>query len=119
MMRKVFFSSTVLFWIAVLGLWIGNVITPGTSGPAAAADREIDAAELARHASPEDCWMAIHGAVFDITAYLPDHPSRPSIIEPWCGKEASSAYDTKTKGRSHSRDADALLPKYRIGVFKP
>ena len=50
--------------------------------------------------------MAIHGKVLDITTYLPDHPSRPEVIERWCGKEASEAYDTKTKGRRHSQEAD-------------
>ncbi|MCK7475141.1 MAG: hypothetical protein MZV49_20135 [Rhodopseudomonas palustris] len=77
------------------------------------------AAELAQHATPQSCWMAINGAVYDITAYLPDHPSRPQIIEAWCGKEASDAYATKTRGRPHSREADQLLPKYRIGRFAP
>ncbi|NEW97793.1 cytochrome b5-like heme/steroid binding domain-containing protein [Rhodopseudomonas sp. BR0G17] len=117
MMRKLFYVSTAAFWIAVAGFWIGNLLVPGTDTSATAAEREIGAAELARHAVPKDCWMAIRGNVYDITAYLPDHPSRPSIIEPWCGKEASEAYDTKTKGRKHSPEADALLPKYRIGRF--
>lgn len=117
MMRKLFYVSTAAFWITVAGFWIGNLLVPGTDTRATAAEREIGAAELARHAVPQDCWMAIRGNVYDITTYLPDHPSRPSIIEPWCGKEASEAYDTKTKGRKHSPEADALLPKYRIGRF--
>lgn len=33
----------------------------------------------------------------------------------WCGKEATDAYRTKTKGRPHSPYADQLLPTYRIG----
>ncbi|WP_420131421.1 cytochrome b5 domain-containing protein [Rhodopseudomonas sp.] len=119
MMRTLYFVSTALFWVAVLGFWAGSAWTPGTREPAVAAEREVAAAELARHATPADCWMAIRGAVYDLTSYLPDHPSRPQIIEPWCGKEATEAYNTKTKGRSHSGEADALLPKYRIGSFAP
>lgn len=117
MMRKLFYVLTAAFWIAVAGFWIANLLVPGADTAATAAEREIGAAELANHAVPQDCWMAIRGNVYDITAYLPDHPSRPSIIEPWCGKEATEAYDTKTKGRKHSSEADALLPKYRIGRF--
>ncbi|QDL96035.1 cytochrome b5 domain-containing protein [Rhodopseudomonas palustris] len=116
MMRKLFYVSTAVFWIAVAGLWIGNLMAPADQA-AVAAEREIGGAELARHATPDDCWMAIRGGVYDLAAYLPDHPSRPSIIEPWCGKEATEAYDTKTKGRKHSPEADALLRKYRIGRF--
>ena len=72
-------------------------------------------AEVGRHALESDCWMAIDGQVYDLTSYLPDHPSKPSIILPWCGKEASEAYRTKSKGRAHSPAADQLLPGYRIG----
>ncbi|WP_041798956.1 cytochrome b5-like heme/steroid binding domain-containing protein [Rhodopseudomonas palustris] len=117
MMRRLYFAATATFWIAVLGFWAGSALTPVTRQPAVAADRDITAAELARHATPADCWMAIRGSVYDLTGYLPDHPSRPSIIEPWCGKEATDAYNTKSKGRAHSGEADAMLPKYRIGRF--
>lgn len=61
--------------------------------------------------------MAIDGSIYDLTPYLPDHPSKPSIILPWCGKDASEAYRTKTKGRSHSPEADQLLVNYRIGAL--
>lgn len=61
--------------------------------------------------------MAIRGAVYDLSTYLPEHPSRPDIVLPWCGKEASEAYNTKMKGRPHSPYADELLAKYRIGSF--
>jgi len=118
MMRKLYLASTTLFWALVLAFWAGNAWSPHAEQPAAvSAGRDIAAAELAQHATPQDCWMAIRGSVYDLSAYLPDHPSRPQIIEPWCGKEATEAYNTKTKGRPHSREADELLPKYRIGRF--
>jgi cytochrome b involved in lipid metabolism len=119
MMRKLFYASTAAFWIAVAGFWAANLLTPGVEQKALAAERDVTAAELAKHATPDNCWMAIRGSVYDLSPYLPDHPSRPSIIEPWCGKEATEAYDTKTKGRKHSSEADAMLPKYRIGRFIP
>jgi cytochrome b involved in lipid metabolism len=117
MMRKLYFGSTIAFWGGVLGFWIGNVLTPVTQQPALAAERAITAAELAGHVKSSDCWMAIRGGVYDLTKYLPDHPSRPQIIEPWCGKEATEAYETKTKSRAHSPEADTLLAKFRLGRF--
>lgn len=119
MMRKLFLASTATFWVIVIGFWAGSALTPVAQQPAVAAEREITAAELASHAKPDDCWMAIRGGVYDLTSYLPDHPSRPTIIEPWCGREASDAYNTKTTGRAHTGEADAMLPKYRIGRFLP
>ncbi|KIZ40251.1 MULTISPECIES: cytochrome b5-like heme/steroid binding domain-containing protein [Rhodopseudomonas] len=120
MMRKLYLATTSLFWVMVLAFWAGDVLSPHAEQPAAiSASRDITSAELAKHATPQDCWMAIRGQVYDLSAYLPDHPSRPQIIEPWCGKEATQAYDTKTKGRPHSKEADDLLPKYRVGRFVP
>jgi cytochrome b involved in lipid metabolism len=119
MMRRLYLLSTAMFWMAVLAFWSASLWlpdelpSPGTV--AVAADKAITRAELARHAKPGDCWMAIDGVVYDFTAYLPQHPAEPSLMTAWCGKEATDAYRTKTKGRPHSPYADQLLPKYRIG----
>lgn len=115
-MRKLFIVSTTSFWIAIATFWLIGVMAPGTLTESHAALKKVfSLAEVAAHSSPNDCWMAIHGKVYDLTAYLPDHPSRPEIIEKWCGKEASNAYDTKTKGRAHSPEAGRLLEKYLAG----
>lgn len=117
MMRKLFYLGTGLFWLAILAFWTESRTPPSAVTPAAPAQPQhtIPLTEVARHSSAEDCWMAIDGQVYDLTAYLPAHPSKPSVIVPWCGREASEAYRTKTKGRPHSPEADQLLRSYRIG----
>lgn len=118
MTRNLFSCSTIVFWIIVAVLGITPVFwTPDDAGPAKARENIITPAELAGHATPEDCWMAIRGAVHDVSAYLPEHPSRPDIVLPWCGKEATEAYETKMKGRPHSPYADEMLEKYRVGTL--
>ncbi|HEU4344280.1 MAG TPA: cytochrome b5-like heme/steroid binding domain-containing protein [Candidatus Binatia bacterium] len=118
MMRTLYFSATLVFWLAVASFRIVLISFPGAEKTAAiAADKIISPAELARHALPSDCWMAIRGNVYDLTSYLPNHPSPPNIVLPWCGKDATEAYNTKTKGRPHSPYADELLAKYRIGTL--
>lgn len=119
MMRKFFIATTAMFWAVVLAFWAGSLWSPNAGQPVAVAARQIPATELAKHATPETCWMAIRGSVYNLAAYLPDHPSRPQIVEPWCGKDATEAYNTKTKGRPHSKEADELLLKYRIGGYVP
>lgn len=117
-MRRLYFASTLLFWLLVAALWVGDLWAPATQENAApVAEKTYTAADLARHGTPSDCWMAIRGSVYDFSAYLPEHPSRPGLVEPWCGKEATEAYNTKTKGRPHSAYADELLARYRIGRF--
>ena len=117
-MRRLYLSATAVFWLLVIVYWAGSRWWPAVDERAAViTHRMIAPAELARHALPEDCWMAIRGSVHDVSAYLPEHPSRPSVVLPWCGKEATESYDTKTKGRPHSSYADELLAKYRIGIL--
>lgn len=118
MMRNLVLLSTTLFWLLVLlfALAAGNNgKSARTDLPADNTDKFVAMSEVARHASSEDCWMVINTRVYDLTAYLPEHPSKPSIILPWCGKEASEAYKTKSKGRSHSTQADQALANYAIG----
>jgi cytochrome b involved in lipid metabolism len=116
-MRAGFLISTLAFWGVIAALAFGGE-TGSDAVPSPTTDRVISSQDLAQHSRPEDCWLAIRGGVYDITKYLPDHPSRPGVVEPWCGKEATQAYETKTKGRVHSEAADKLLASYRIGTFK-
>ncbi len=121
MSRKIFIASTLLFWLAVFGIWAATTLEPKPPARDAGKNgiREYALVEIARHNTPANCWMAIRGEVYDLSAYLPDHPSRPEIVTPWCGKEATEAYETKTMGRPHSPYADKLLIKYRVGMLNP
>ena len=122
MMRHLVFLGTALFWLTVLvfALITGSNVEPVRADlPADNTDKRVAMSEVARHASSEDCWMVIDTRVYDLTAYLPEHPSQPSIILPWCGKEASEAYKTKTKGRPHSEQANQALANYAIGRVEP
>jgi cytochrome b involved in lipid metabolism len=100
-MGRLFLAATLVFWAAA----------------APADDATYSLAEVAHHTAANDCWMAIDGQVFDLSAYVPQHPANPSVLLPWCGKEASTAYHTKNRGRPHSPYADQLLSKYRIGAL--
>jgi cytochrome b involved in lipid metabolism len=34
----------------------------------------ISTAEVAKHATPEDCWIVVNGKVYDLTRFAPSHP---------------------------------------------
>lgn len=117
MMRVAFTVGTGLFCVVVLLVWLFSPPPSPTieaPQPILPASR-IPLAEVSRHGQADDCWMAIDGKVYDLTPYLPLHPTKPGIIVPWCGQEASEAYRTKTRGRPHSAEAGELLEKYLIG----
>lgn len=79
--------------------------------------REIGLDELAEHDHAGSCWKAIHGRVYDVTDYVPDHPTSEEVILEWCGRESSEAWDNKRPGRPHSPAARAMLEPYLIGVL--
>lgn len=122
-MRKLFIISTAIFWLAVAGFWLANRLhvpaqTDAVATIAEPALRSYSLAEVKLHNLQTDCWMAIDEQVYDITAYLPSHPTNPEVIEPWCGKEASQAWQSKTIGRPHSPRAHELLHYYHIGKLR-
>lgn len=123
MIPKLTFTAFVAFWASVatlLTLWAltpASVAEQGVAEEKAAGLPDIDAATLARHASLDDCWMAIEGKVYDFTNYVPQHPTPPFVIEPWCGREATEGMRTKGYGRDHSPAAWAMMESYVIGTF--
>ncbi len=48
--------------------------------------------ELARHASPEDLWVAVNGRAYDLTAYQTQHPGGGLILQHHAGRDASEAW---------------------------
>jgi len=118
MTRKLFWCATGAFWVAVAAFWMGALwLPPADLSTASAAERRVTLKDVALHARPGDCWVAIRGGVYDLSAYVGQHPTRPEVITAWCGKEATEAYNTKMKGRPHSPFADELLAKYRIATL--
>ncbi|KAK8112058.1 L-lactate dehydrogenase (cytochrome) [Apiospora kogelbergensis] len=54
---------------------------------------KLDAAVIARHASPDDCWVVVNGKVYDLTKFAPEHPGGADIVYTWAGKDASEIYN--------------------------
>jgi cytochrome b involved in lipid metabolism len=52
----------------------------------------ITVSELALHNTPEDCWVALHGNVYDLTYYAKRHPDG-SIITDLAGMDGTLDYD--------------------------
>jgi Cytochrome b5-like Heme/Steroid binding domain len=117
MMRGLYVLATLAFWVAIAMLWNG-ARDAGRSAPAAVAGSAVPRytlQDVATHDREDDCWMAIDGAVHDVSAYVPQHPARREVITEWCGREASQAYATKGRDRPHSAEASRRLRQYRIG----
>ncbi len=115
-MKKFIFAVFIAFWACVGTVAVLEVLTPAApiASPADQA-RTFSMREVREHDSLDDCWMVIEGQVYDFTDYVPAHPAPPSVLEPWCGSEATEGMRTKGIGRDHSPTAWAMLDAYRIG----
>ena len=54
--------------------------------------RTVTMSELAEHDTPEDCWVAIHGTVYDLTSFAEEHPAGPESIHVLAGKDGTEAF---------------------------
>ncbi|QIB64549.1 cytochrome b5 domain-containing protein [Kineobactrum salinum] len=115
-MKKLCYSAFIAFWSSVGTLVALQALAtdPVAAGEGRAA---ISLDELAAHKNEEDCWMAIEGKVYDVSAYLPKHPTPAAVLLPWCGREATEGMRTKGYGRDHSPVAWGMLEDYLVGAL--
>jgi cytochrome b involved in lipid metabolism len=69
----------------------------------------LTAAEVLKHSTGTDCWSVIKGEVYDLTAYVKDHPGGANLIKAICGKDGSSSFA--------SQHAGAAKPKNILAAF--
>lgn len=71
-----------------------NVLTPAVnSQKEKKEERTVSIEELAKHDRPDDCWVAIHGTVYDLTEFAEEHPAGPISIHELAGKDGTSAFE--------------------------
>ncbi|KAJ5668709.1 hypothetical protein N7462_009779 [Penicillium macrosclerotiorum] len=51
-------------------------------------------AEIKQHNTRQSCWVAIHGAVYDVTEFLDAHPGGATVILRCAGKDATDDFDS-------------------------
>lgn len=54
---------------------------------------QVTSKELVTHDKETDCWIAIRGRVFNVTAYLPFHPGGVEELMKGAGKDATTLFD--------------------------
>ncbi|MFA6081540.1 MAG: cytochrome b5-like heme/steroid binding domain-containing protein [Patescibacteria group bacterium] len=75
----------------------------------------LTTAEVSKHSTSTDCWFIINNSVYQVTEYLNAHPGGASIMIPYCGTDATVAYDTKDGRGSHSSTAAQDLASLKLG----
>ena len=63
------------------------------AGEGAAQMAAFTLEEVAKHASERDCWVAIHGRVYDVTDFLSIHPGGRALLLQYKGAVADEGFD--------------------------
>jgi len=75
-------------------------------GGAAEEKKMYTLEDVAKHNAEDDCWVILHGEVYDVTKFLPDHPGGKRAIMMYAGKDCTTEFDML-----HSKD---IIDKYAV-----
>lgn len=99
-------TKKILFSLAIGAL----LATTSSTMTAAAASYTAD--QVAAHNNQSDCWTIINNQVYDITAYIPNHPGGVAAIIGLCGHDGTTAFSSEHSG---GNSANSALASYYIG----
>mmetsp|Transcript_13814 Transcript_13814/g.55541 ORF Transcript_13814/g.55541 Transcript_13814/m.55541 type:complete len:143 (-) Transcript_13814:5750-6178(-) len=77
-------------------------------------ERQYSLLEVARHNKRKDCWMVIHGKVYDVTSFLLDHPGGEDILVETSGRDATREFEDV----GHSTEARSALKDLYVGTLR-
>jgi len=78
--------------------------------------RKITLEEVAKHNREHDCWVVVHGRVYDVTAFLPSHPGGRHLLLRYKGAVADEGFD---QHHELSVIASNLPPSALVGALAP
>lgn len=81
------------------------------------AHKLISAAEVAQHASRDDCWIVLDSTVYDVTPYMRDHPGGAEALLAATRMPHAKLEELFTS--IHARDAEEITGRFAIGVLAP
>ncbi|KAI9836274.1 MAG: hypothetical protein M1819_001611 [Sarea resinae] len=73
-------------------------------------------ASIAKHDTPESCWVVLYDTVYDVTDFLPNHPGGSKIILQLAGRDATKEYDPIHPPGTLE---EHLKPEAKIGRIDP
>lgn len=81
--------------------------------PIAPGNLSLSMQEVARHATPDDCWTVVDGVVYDVTSFVARHPAGAESIREMCGTDATEDFMSEHDGQG---EPEKWLETLRIGT---
>jgi len=73
----------------------------------------ISLSELEKHNKENDCWISLHGIVYDVTEFLKIHPGGYAIMK-YAGQDCTEQF---IKTHSKNLDIQKRIGKYKKGFL--
>ncbi|XP_020592295.1 cytochrome b5-like [Phalaenopsis equestris] len=76
------------------------------------ASDKLSFSEISKHTSKDDCWLIIHGKVYNVTDFLEDHPGGDDVLlQAAANGDATQSFEDV----GHSSTATSMMEGYVIG----
>lgn len=86
-------SGAEATWGNIASLGAKPSATESAQPEASSTDPSVwSAAEVAQHATTDDCWTIIDGDVYDVTPFVNRHPGGAAAISTICGADGTSLF---------------------------
>ncbi len=105
-------SSLLVGPLAASGTSSGSSAGATGTTPGLGITVALTAAEIQKHSTGSDCWSVIKGEVYDLTAYVKDHPGGANLIKAICGKDGSAAFAGEHAGAAKPKN---ILAAFALG----
>lgn len=89
----------------------GGGTNTAETGPAA-----LTMAAVAAHTNIASCWTVIDATVYDLTAWIPQHPGGQQAILSLCGKDGTAAFRAQ---HGHAKMQENILASFLLGPLVP
>ena len=88
---------------------------PAIVNSSASSVEQYTSAQVAVHSSSNDCWSIINSKVYNLTAWVNQHPGGQQAILSLCGIDGSSAFNDQHGGQKRPTNE---LASFLIGNLK-
>jgi cytochrome b involved in lipid metabolism len=92
-----------------------GIVTPTAINAAPNTTKPITLNAVKTHSSPINCRTIVNRKVYNLTAWIRQHPGGSSRIIAMCGKDASAAFNAQHAGQG---SPNSNLAEYQIGIVK-
>lgn len=110
--------ALTIVYILILGYLMYANSRPAISNPSPVQNQNLSTytlGDVAKHNTPNNCWLIISNKVYNATNFLDVHPGGSQAIIPYCGMDATVAFNSVSK---HDSRAQVALSTIIIGSIK-